>query len=1125
MAEVHGFCNLCRSSCGTINTVEDGRLISVRPDPEHPTGKAMCMKGKAAPEIIAGASRLLYPMRRTNPKTDPDPGWERISWDEALDICATRLDAIRRESGPEAVAFSTTTKSGTAISDSLEWIYRLIRVFGSPNIAGAVEVCNWHTDRAHKFTFGVLTPTADYSGADLIMLWGHNPTSTWLAQSEAIQRGRAQGAALIVIDPRATPLAASADVWLRVTPGSDAALAMGLSSLLMAEGGFDKDFVRDWTNAPYLVDDATGLFLRGKDVGLGQDDDLVVWDVEAHAARAVDTRLATDPVTGGNAATAGSYTLTLASGGTASCTPAFQLFKDACDVWSPANVALATGVSEGDLRRAAALIARSSKIASHGWSGVNQSTNATQAERAIATLYALKGTFDQAGGNRIYAKHRLNVVDSLSLIPQSQLDKAIGVRDRPLGPASEGRVKSVDMYRSIAKKGPGAVRAIVGFGSNQLSTQCDTDVVRLGLESAEFHVHCDIVETPTARYADIVLPVNTPFEREALRVGFEISQEAEELIMFRPALVPPRGESRSDVEIVFALATRLGFGDMFFGGNVNAGWDHMLEPLGLTVEELKRHPKGIRRPLVNRQKKYAQPQPDGGVAGFQTPTRRVEFYSDFLLRHGYSPVPTFRMPTIQAEFPLVLTSIKSGYYCHSQFRGIASLRQREPDPVVFMHPEVAAARGISEGDWTCVRSAQGKAHFVARLDPSLAPGVMAAEFGWWEGSEPLGRDETGILSARSSNFNSLVSGDARDPVSGSVDHKRVMCEISPDHSLGMARWNGFRPLVVGSVHRETADAIEIELRDEAGRPLPDYLPGQYVQVRVGAHIRSYSLIGNARDAGRTGYRICVGRNFGAVDAAASLSHHLHGLLKVGDTVDVRAPAGVFTLPVKSSVPLVFIATGIGITPFMSQLETMAQQPCAANTLLLYGNRNGAGHAYKERLRELQERNAGLRIVDFYSAPQSGDVAGEDYDHAGRVTASYLAGRTDLLLARFYLCGSAQMIADVSAGLIALGVPRFNVFSEVFQSPVLPAPSDDVFTVEFRRSGVSAAWSSADGSLLDFAETKGIGAPSGCRVGQCESCQVAVLEGRVVHLNGAGPQDRRLMFACQGVPASDLVLDL
>ncbi|MGT2431551.1 molybdopterin-dependent oxidoreductase [Cupriavidus basilensis] len=280
-----GYCTLCRSRCGTVNVVANDALIEVRPDTSHPTGKAMCMKGKSAPELVHSADRLLYPMRRTNPKTDADPGWQRISWDEALSEVARRMLQARHDGGAESVAFAVTTPSGTPLSDSIDWIERFIRLFGSPNTCYATEICNWHKDYAHAFTFGCGMPTADYRNANLIVLWGHNPTNTWLAQAEAIGAGRAAGAKLLVVDPRETALAGQADQWLRVRPGTDAVLAMAIANLLIEANAFDLAFVRQWTNGPLLVRNDNGRLLRGRDVGLADGEACLVWDACAGQVR------------------------------------------------------------------------------------------------------------------------------------------------------------------------------------------------------------------------------------------------------------------------------------------------------------------------------------------------------------------------------------------------------------------------------------------------------------------------------------------------------------------------------------------------------------------------------------------------------------------------------------------------------------------------------------------------------------------------------------------------------------------------------------------------------------------------------------------------------------------------
>src|SRR4029453_771163 len=115
---IHGYCALCIARCGTVATVEGGRFPRLDPDPSHPTGQAICAKGRAAPELVYHPERLTYPLRRTRPKGDPDPGWERIGWDEALNRTAAAMRRVTERHGPQAVAFTVSSPSTTAIGDS-----------------------------------------------------------------------------------------------------------------------------------------------------------------------------------------------------------------------------------------------------------------------------------------------------------------------------------------------------------------------------------------------------------------------------------------------------------------------------------------------------------------------------------------------------------------------------------------------------------------------------------------------------------------------------------------------------------------------------------------------------------------------------------------------------------------------------------------------------------------------------------------------------------------------------------------------------------------------------------------------------------------------------------------------
>ena len=152
---VRGYCALCTAHCATITTVTDGRITRLEPDYDHPNGGVLCIKGKAAPELVYHPDRLNFPLKRTRPKTDADPGWQRVSWDEALDDIAQRLKSIREAYGPQAVALAKGTPGGTSVSDGERWLSRFLSVFGSPNWVSTTHVCNWHKDTGFTYTFGV----------------------------------------------------------------------------------------------------------------------------------------------------------------------------------------------------------------------------------------------------------------------------------------------------------------------------------------------------------------------------------------------------------------------------------------------------------------------------------------------------------------------------------------------------------------------------------------------------------------------------------------------------------------------------------------------------------------------------------------------------------------------------------------------------------------------------------------------------------------------------------------------------------------------------------------------------------------------------------------------------------
>ena len=620
VAEVRtpGFCALCKSRCGSTMVTRNGRLVAQEPLPGHPTGAALCVKGKAAPEIVYNEQRELYPLKRTRSKGDPDPGWARISWDEALDLTAAALDKIRRESGPEAVAFGWTTPSGTPISDDIRWVERFTNAFGSPNVAYGAEICNWHKDFAHAYTFGRSIASPDFEKSGCVVLWGHNPSAAWLDHATATGAAKARGARLIVVDPRRAGFASRADQWLRVRPGADAVLALGIAGEMIRNGWFDVGFARDWTNGPLLVRRDANRFLRAADLSAppanAEPEDLIAWDAVAGAPIAYSVALKAYRREGVEPTLEAVVTLAAPSGAEIACRTAFGLYRDLCDEYPPDRVEALAWVSAAKVTATAKLLHESGPVSYYAWSGVGQHTNATQTDRAIATLMALTGSFDAPGGNVEFAKPAALDVAGGEFLSAGQRAKCIGLKRSSLGPGRHGWIGSDALYDAILNGDPYKIRGLFGFGRNFLVNHANGARGAEALAKLDFYVHADVMMTPTAAFADVFLPINTPWEREALRVGFEGSQAAENTIQLRRQAVETRGESRSDGFVVFELAKRLGFGHLFWDGDINAGLAAILAPLSLTLDDLRAAPAGVRldgQPHYHRYKRNGFKDPHG----------------------------------------------------------------------------------------------------------------------------------------------------------------------------------------------------------------------------------------------------------------------------------------------------------------------------------------------------------------------------------------------------------------------------------------------------------------------------------------------------------------------------------
>jgi anaerobic selenocysteine-containing dehydrogenase len=557
--------------------------------------------------------------------------------------------------------------------------------------------------------------------------------------------------------------------------------------VLFEEALYDERFVRDWTNGPFLVRADTQQLLTERDLTpAGHPETFLVWDGRSGGTvrYRADRGYAQADV---SPALAGTYAVTLADGTTVPCRPALALLQELAAEYAPERSEAITWVPAADVRRAARMFATEQPSCYYAWVGLEEHTNATQTSRAVSCFYALTGQFDQRGSNVLFASTATNSLTGRELLPQEQASRTLGAAERPLGPpGTAGQVTAYDMYRAILTAQPYPVKGLLTFGTDVLMGNGDPLRGKAALEALDFYVHVDLFANPSASLADLLLPAASCWERAALRPSLGTGAETATWAQFREPVVHPRHESRSEVAIIVDLATRLGLGEHFFHGDIEAAYHYELAPSGLTVQQLRQHPRGLRARGETRYQKYAElDAATGRLRGFATPTRKVEIYATRFARAGYAPLPVYQEPAGSPnsrpegapEYPLVLTFFRLVQFCDVQHRNIPRLRRQVPEPFLEIHPATAAAAGIQDGEWVILETATGRIRLKARCKDALHPGVVATAHGWWQGCRELGLPGYDPFGPEGANANLLISNDAIDPISGSVPHRSQRCRV------------------------------------------------------------------------------------------------------------------------------------------------------------------------------------------------------------------------------------------------------------------------------------------------------------------------------------------------------------
>ena len=601
----------CPDSCGVIAVVEDGKIVSHRGDPAHGvTRGALCWRGNHYLKRFYHPDRLLYPMRRTR------HGWQRLSWDDALELVAERLTHYRSTFGPLSVLvvnYSGLHGQVPTALGRLFWPHFGGATFSSGGLSfeanAAAQQLDFGGDDTHE--------PEDLANSAAFAVWGKNIPVTHLHWMNFIDEARKKGAPVAVIDPLRSLMAQKADRFYQIRPGSDGMLALGIARLLLESARVDAAFIGDHS--------------RG-----------------------------------------------------------FAAYCELVFSHSMQDVVAATDLTVEQIGDLAQLYAEKKPLATLIGLGPAYWANSGNTVRLIDALAAISGNIGISGGGA-----------GTNMTGARGLDFTAG-RDVP--PAPNRHVLLPRLGEEILTATDPPLKMGWIAGANPASTAPDTNQVKEGLRSLEFLVVVEQFVTATSELADLVLPCTTYLEMDDLVAAY-----GHNWLGLTAQVVPPRGETKSDGEILQLLAQRLGFGEVL-EGEMSEWAARVLAPLdesGLTLDMLRdrprRNPRAVPVPYADRR--------------YGTPSGKFEFVSQF------TPAAIADGEALHLVATKTLRALNSW-----------ALPEDVPDrPVVRVSTAVLAKQGLADSCEAWVVSKVGRVRVRVAADESVRRDVLLFNPAIWKG--------------------------------------------------------------------------------------------------------------------------------------------------------------------------------------------------------------------------------------------------------------------------------------------------------------------------------------------------------------------------------------------------------
>lgn len=684
----------CHGNCGQLLYIKDGELVKIEGDENHPWNQGRsCPRVLALKQYMYHPDRITYPLKRVGERGEGR--FERISWDEAFDICEKRMKEIKDKHGAESVIFAQGT--GRDIGGPISF---LAYSFGSPNwcqLGLSGQSCYTPRLGAMKATHGHYAVAdcsqflekryddPEWEVPKVIIVWGNNPLTTcpdgfyghWIVDCMKL------GSKIICVEPRHTWLTTRAEYHLQIRPGTSGALALGMLNVIINEELYDREFVEKWTYG-------------------------------------------------------------------------FDELKERVRDYPPDKVAGIMEIPENLIRDAARLYATSKPSAIQWGVAIDMEPEGTTVAQAIAHLWSITGNIDIPGG-QVLAKPSHGVTtypytteELLDLYGEDVVkllnEKRIGADKYPMVKGFRGWAQPDVAIDQIHTGKPYPIKGLWIQTANILGGQAARATFHYeALKKLDFIAVVDLFHNPTTMaLADIVLPAATFAEKDSFRTWWTPLSIIKKRVQV--------GECKSDWEINLELAKRFNPEGLKHLNSVIDLINERLSVAGTTFDEMEKKggwemaPEGPTKPYRRHERGLNRPD---GKSGFDTETGKVELYSKAFESWGLDPLPFFREPAqgpvstpdLYKKYPLIMiTGARSSLFFHAEHRMIPWLREKAPDPLVEIHPETAKKYGVYEGEWIYLENDMGKVKRKAHLTLKVKPNHIQTLHGWWlpelKGPEP-----------------------------------------------------------------------------------------------------------------------------------------------------------------------------------------------------------------------------------------------------------------------------------------------------------------------------------------------------------------------------------------------------